>query len=105
MTNKFPTPPAPIMTPDEIEAAEEAFIQGEQDFLDHQQEAKKQPTRVIEPHTLRTKEAAEYAGVSEWKLRQLVHSGEMTFLPGKYWRFATSDLDKWIERGREKRTL
>jgi excisionase family DNA binding protein len=43
---------------------------------------------VIEPHTLRTKEAAEYAGVSEWKLRQLVHAGEITFLPGKYWRFA-----------------
>lgn len=103
MTSKLP---APIMTAEEIEAAEESFIQGEQDWLDRQQEAKKQqPTRVIEPRTLRTKEAAVYVGVSEWKLRQLVNAGEITFQPGKYWRFETKDLDKWIEQGREKRQL
>jgi excisionase family DNA binding protein len=107
MTDKFPTPPAPIMTEQEIEAAEEACIAGEQDWLDKQQEAKhKQPlTRTVEPRTLRTKEAAEYAGVSEWKLRQLVHSGEITFIPGKYWRFETAELDRWIAAGRERRQL
>jgi len=93
------------MTESEVEAAEEAYVEGLQNWLDRQQETKKPPTRVIEPRTLRTKEAAEYAGVSEWKLRQLVHSGEITFLPGKYWRFATNDLDRWIEAGREKRQL
>ena len=101
---KFPPTPPPIMTPEEIEASEEAFIQGEQDWLDRLK-GRKPPTRAVEPRTLRTKEAAQYLAISEWKLRQLVHAGEITFLPGKYWRFATSDLDKWIEQGREKRTL
>jgi excisionase family DNA binding protein len=100
---KFPGTPPPIMTLEEIELSEESFIQGEQDWLDRQKE-RKHPT-VIEPRTLRTKEAAHYLAISEWKLRALVHAGEITFLPGKYWRFATNDLDRWIEQGREKRQL
>jgi excisionase family DNA binding protein len=110
MTDKFPTPPAPLpddyFTAAEQKAldADEAFIQAEEDWLDKQKE-RKPPTRTVEPRTLRTKEAAQYLAISEWKLRALVHAGEITFLPGKYWRFATNDLDKWIEQGREKRQL
>jgi excisionase family DNA binding protein len=103
---KFPPTPAVTMTAEEIEAATEKYVEGLQDFLDRQQEAKKKPpTPAVAPRTLRTKEAAEYAGVSEWTLRQLVHAGKIVFLPGKYWRFKTTDLDKWIEAGRERRQL
>lgn len=101
---KFPPTPAVIMTEEEIEAATEKYVEGLQDFLDRQQETKKKPpTPVVKPRTLRTKEAAQYLGISEWKLRALVHAGEITFLPGKYWRFAISDLDRWLEKSREKR--
>lgn len=94
------------MTEEEIEASTEKYVEGLEDWFEHQEEAKrKPPTRTVEPRTLRTKEAAAYIGVSEWKLRALVHAGEITFLPGKYWLFATSDLDRWIEQGRERRQL
>ena len=54
----------------------------------------------VEPRMLRTKEAARYIGVSEWKLRQMVYAEEIAVIRSKYWLFAIDDLDKWIARER-----
>jgi excisionase family DNA binding protein len=47
---------------------------------------------------LRTNEAAAYLGVSPWTLRNLVHNERISYLPGKYWRFAIADLDRFLEK-------
>ncbi len=50
---------------------------------------------------LKTKHAARYLGVSAWKLRNLVQSGEIPYIPGEGtspWLFDRKDLDNWIER-------
>lgn len=96
--------PAPIMTPEEIERAEEQSIEAEQDFLDRLKQPKPR-TRTVEPRTLRTPEAARYLGISEWKLREMVYSGEIECVRQKYWLFSIDDLDKWIRASRERRNL
>jgi excisionase family DNA binding protein len=99
MTSKLP---ALIMTPEEIEAAEEAFIQGEQDFLDRQKE-RKQPIRTErEPRLLNTEQAAKYLAISPWKLRIMVHDGKIPCVRGKYWKFDTHELDIWIRENQER---
>ena len=60
----------------------------------------------IAPRLVKTKQAAEYLGVSAWKLRNLVQSGEMACILGdgtSPWLFDRQDLDNWIED--RKRTL
>lgn len=57
----------------------------------------------IQGRVLRTKDAAAYIGLSEWKLRQMVHSGEIEVIAGKYWGFDRQSLDRWIESNREKK--
>jgi len=50
---------------------------------------------------LRTKQAAAYLGVSAWKLRQLVWSGELAYIAASDaspWRFDLCDLDDCVER-------
>jgi excisionase family DNA binding protein len=47
---------------------------------------------------LRTNEAAAYLAISPWTLRNLVHDKRLSFIPGKYWRFAVADLDKFLEK-------
>ena len=50
---------------------------------------------------LRTKEAAEYLGMSPWSLRQMVEHRELPYVSvGDHtsaWRFDVRDLDRWIE--------
>lgn len=64
---------------------------------------KTRKSRSVAPRLLNTNSAAEYIGVSEWKLRQMVHAGEIEYVPGKYWRFDVQSLDRWIDQNREKR--
>ncbi len=61
---------------------------------------------LIKPRLLKTSHAARYLGVSGWKLRNLVQSGEIPCILGdgtSPWLFDLQDLDKWIER--RKQTL
>jgi excisionase family DNA binding protein len=49
---------------------------------------------------LRTKQAATYLGVSAWKLRQLVWSGQLAYIAASDaspWRFDLCDLDDYIQ--------
>lgn len=94
--------PAPIMTEEEIEQAEEQSLELEREFLDGQQKPKQERTRTVEPRMLRTPKAARYIGVSEWQLRQMVYAGEIPVVRRKYFLFAVDDLDKWIARERSK---
>jgi excisionase family DNA binding protein len=58
------------------------------------------------PRLLKTQQAARYLGISAWKLRNLVQSGEIAYIPGDGttpWLFDKQDLDSWIER--RKQTL
>jgi len=61
--------------------------------------------QVAAPRLLRTPEAARYLGISPWKLRALVYSGEIAIIKQKYWLFSTDDLDKWIAANRERRLM
>lgn len=53
---------------------------------------------------LRTREAAEYLGISTQALRKLVLAGELRAIPGESlrapWRFDLHDLDQWIEKNK-----
>ena len=55
------------------------------------------PTRRL----LRTKEAAQYLGMSPSSLRRMVERGEMPYISAgdhtSAWRFDLRDLDAWIE--------
>jgi excisionase family DNA binding protein len=104
MTNKFPPTPPVIMTEAEIMEAEEQSLELEGEFLDGQKQPK-QRTRTVEPRMLRTKEAAEYLGISEWKLRQMVVDGEIEVIKQKYFLFSIDDLNAWINKNREGRKL
>jgi Helix-turn-helix domain len=56
---------------------------------------------IVTPRILKTKHAACYIGVSAWKLRNLVQTGELPYIPGagtSPWLFDIHDLDNWIER-------
>lgn len=90
-----------------MEAGEQAF-QAEQDWLDNIEKQKhqaQQRARKTEPRMLRTKDAAEYLGISEWKLRQMVYTGEIEVIRQKYWLFSIDDLDRWIKTNRERSDL
>jgi excisionase family DNA binding protein len=52
---------------------------------------------------LKVKEAAQYLGVSPWKIRRLVSRGLPYIQDGEgnsAWRFDLKDLDAWIERSK-----
>jgi excisionase family DNA binding protein len=94
------------MTDEEVQQAIQDSIELEQEWLEQQhQKPKSQRTRKIEPRMLRTPEAAQYIGVSEWQLRQMVASGEIAFIKRKYFLFSVDDLDAWIKRNREREVL
>jgi excisionase family DNA binding protein len=51
---------------------------------------------------LATKAAAEYLGVSVWTLRNHVHEGRLSYIPGGKWRFDRKDLDRFVMESKEK---
>jgi len=54
---------------------------------------------------MKTNAAAAYLGISSWKLRNLVQSGEISFIPGdgtSPWLFDRQELDHWIETRKQK---
>jgi excisionase family DNA binding protein len=58
----------------------------------------------IVPRLVKTKQAAEYLAISEWKLRNLVQQGVIPFIEDgggtSPWRFDLRDLDAYVERSR-----
>ena len=56
------------------------------------------------PGLVKTKQAAEYLGISEWKLRNLVQLGLIPYIEDgggtSPWRFDIRDLDEYVERSR-----
>ena len=67
--------------------------------------ARQAPT-MHERRNLKTQQAAEYLGISQWKLRNLVQSGQIPCIFGdgtSPWLFDKRDLDSWIDR--TKKTL
>ena len=54
---------------------------------------------------VRTRDAAAYLALSEWKIRELVRDGELPYIDdGKAgpWRFDLRDLDAYVEKHRQK---
>ena len=51
---------------------------------------------------LATRAAAEYLGVSVWTLRNYVHDGRLSYIPGGKWRFDREDLDRFAAMAKEK---
>ena len=53
---------------------------------------------------MKTKQAAEYLAISEWKLRNLVQLGLIPYIEDgggtSPWRFDIRDLDEYIHRSR-----
>ena len=53
---------------------------------------------------VKTKQAAEYLAISEWKLRNLVQLGLIPYIEDgggtSPWRFDVRDLDAYVERSR-----
>jgi len=69
-----------------------------------QEEARPRPksnkSESVEPRILKTNDAAVYLGISPWKLRNLVQSGEIGYIPGdgtSPWLFDKLELDGWVE--------
>lgn len=58
----------------------------------------------IPPRLVKTKQAAEYLAISQWKLRNLVQQGLIPYIEDgggtSPWRFDLRDLDAYIERSR-----
>ncbi len=58
----------------------------------------------IVPRLVKTKQAAEYLAISEWKLRHLVQQGLIPYIEDgggtSPWRFDIRDLDEYIQRSR-----
>jgi excisionase family DNA binding protein len=58
----------------------------------------------IVPRLVKTKQAAEYLAISEWKLRNLVQLGLIPYIEDgggtSPWRFDIRDLDEYIQRSR-----
>ena len=59
-------------------------------------------TNRIQTRFLATKAAAEYLGVSVWTLRNHVHEGRLSYIPGGKWRFDREDLDRFVAMTKEK---
>jgi excisionase family DNA binding protein len=57
------------------------------------------------PRLLKTNDAAAYLGISDWKLRKLVQSGDIGYIAGdgtSPWLFDKQDLDRWIETRKQR---
>jgi excisionase family DNA binding protein len=58
----------------------------------------------IVPRLVKTKQAAEYLAISEWKLRNLVQQGLIPYIEDgggtSPWRFDIRDLDEYVHRSR-----
>ena len=57
---------------------------------------------------LRTKQAAEYLCMSEWKLRKLIQDGVLPYLheaEGAPFYLDVHDLDEYIDRNKQQDTL
>ena len=58
----------------------------------------------IAPRLVKTKQAAEYLAISQWKLRNLVQQGLIPYIEDgggtSPWRFDIRDLDAYVERSR-----
>ena len=97
--------PPVIMTPEEIEASEEQYMDSLYDHLAKievkEAERKQGKKSQVESRTLRTPQAAKYLGVSEWTLRRMVHDGEITCIHGKCWTFDRQVLDAWLDQNQE----
>lgn len=61
--------------------------------------------REVTPRFLATKAAAEYLGVSVWTLRNHVHEGRLSYIPGGKWRFDRGDLDRFAAQSKEKEQI
>jgi excisionase family DNA binding protein len=61
-------------------------------------------TVPLVPRLVKTKQAAEYLAISQWKLRNLVQQGLIPYIEDgggtSPWRFDVRDLDTHIERSR-----
>ena len=59
----------------------------------------------VAPRVLKTNDAAAYLGISAWKLRNLVQSSEISYIPGDGtgpWLFDKRELDDWIETRKQR---
>lgn len=58
----------------------------------------------IAPRLVKTKQAAEYLAISQWKLRNLVQQGAIPYIEDgggtSPWRFDIRDLDAYVDRSR-----
>jgi excisionase family DNA binding protein len=58
----------------------------------------------LAPRLVKTKQAAEYLAISQWKLRNLVQQGLIPYIEDgggtSPWRFDVRDLDAYVERSR-----
>ena len=80
--------------------------------LDRPQQESKTPKRLpqgnpslVPPRLWKTNDAASYLGISPWKLRTLVQSGEISYIAGdgtSPWLFDKQDLDRWIETRKQR---
>jgi excisionase family DNA binding protein len=63
-----------------------------------------EPCRQVKRRRMRTREAAEYLGISSWKLRQQAVDGAIPYSntgDGSPWLFDLCDLDAYIERTKQ----
>jgi len=61
--------------------------------------------RRVVRRLLKTRQAAEYLGVSPWKLRQLAIDGALPYIDGgdrAPWRFDLCDLEAYIEKNKQR---
>jgi excisionase family DNA binding protein len=80
------------------------------DFITERQENRKRREenhrkQPATPRLLKTNDAAAYLGMSDWKLRSLVQSGEISYIAGdgtSPWLFDKQDLDRWIETRKQR---
>jgi excisionase family DNA binding protein len=80
------------------------------EFLTQEQEdrrprPKSNKSHGVEPRVLKTNDASMYLGISPWKLRNLVQSGQISYIAGdgtSPWLFDKQDLDRWVETRKQK---
>jgi excisionase family DNA binding protein len=61
--------------------------------------------RRVVRRLLKTRQAADYLGVSPWKLRQLAIDGALPYINGgdrAPWRFDLCDLEAYIEKNKQR---
>ena len=80
------------------------------DFITERQENRKpreenHRKQTAMPRLLKTNDAAAYLGLSAWKLRNLVQTGEISYIAGdgtSPWLFDKQELDQWIENRKQR---